>query len=144
MWFKLINLPLCPCQVLPDLYLGNFKGLYLRFFLESLYISDTWHTSQRFFLVLFLFIFVFFLIARCKRSRTTSQKQHHTHSFYSWQCCSHSKGKKFTLAPNTHGSPCTIHQSLNECSESEPSHSLNQSGRLTRIKEALLPLESVN
>lgn len=114
--------------MLPDLYLGNFKGVSeCNCCLESFWFgSGVWHVPMS--------LSVCFDYVRCKRPRTARQEQHHTHPVHSWQRGSHPPGEKLPslllvkLTPSVHlkrlinlqaSSKTTIHRQLGSSPDAE-------------------------
>ena len=85
-------------QVLPDLYLGNFKGVYKCFFfffpllnhLDFLHMTAHIHSHS----IILSFCLPFCLrLFRRERPRTVSQEQHHAHPVHPRQRGSHPPGE---------------------------------------------------
>lgn len=86
-------------QVLPDLYLGNFRGLSTFSLIVSncLFWKNAGHSLS--------LLWICCVFARRKRPRTASQEQHHTHPVHSRQCSSDPPGEKRSSLPLIHLCP---------------------------------------
>lgn len=115
-------------QVLPDLYLGNFKGVSKCYFLLN--HSDFLHMTAH---ILSLSINLSFCLRflRCERPRTVSQKQHHAHPVHPRQRGSHPPGETPSISSYMVTSPHTSPISHQFFKESDEARGPNRSDWLS-------------